>query len=66
MTRYVALLRGINVGGHRHVAMADLRALPGGLGYGDVSTSVQSGNAVFSAEDTDWRTVGRLLEVAEG
>lgn len=50
MTRYVALLRGINVGPHRRVAMADLRALMGRLDYGEVQTLLQSGNAVFAAE----------------
>jgi uncharacterized protein (DUF1697 family) len=49
MTRYLALLRGINVGAHKRVAMADLRSLLVGLGYGDVQTLLQSGNAVFSA-----------------
>jgi len=48
MPRYVALLRGINVGGVR-VAMADLRAALEGLGYDDVATYVQSGNATFTA-----------------
>jgi uncharacterized protein (DUF1697 family) len=47
MPRYVALLRGINVGGVR-VAMADLRAALEGLGYDDVATYVQSGNATFT------------------
>ena len=48
MTSYVALLRGINVGGNNRLAMADLRSLLGGLGYTDVRTVLQSGNAVFS------------------
>jgi uncharacterized protein (DUF1697 family) len=61
VTRYVALLRGINVGAHRRVAMADLRALMGGLGYGDVQTLLQSGNAVFAAEGSPER-VTRDLE----
>lgn len=51
MTRYLALLRGINVGPHKRVAMADLRALMAGLGYGDVRTLLQSGNMVFAAAD---------------
>jgi uncharacterized protein (DUF1697 family) len=51
MTRYVALLRGINVGPHKRVAMADLRALMAELGYGDVQTLLQSGNVVFVADD---------------
>jgi uncharacterized protein (DUF1697 family) len=46
---YVALLRGINLGSKRRVAMADLRALLDGLGYADVRTHLQSGNAVFGA-----------------
>lgn len=48
-TRYVALLKGINVGRANRIAMADLRALLAGLGYQDVSTHLQSGNAVFTA-----------------
>jgi uncharacterized protein (DUF1697 family) len=51
MTRYAALLRGINVGGRRSVKMADLRALLSDLGYADVTTLLQSGNAVFTAPD---------------
>jgi uncharacterized protein (DUF1697 family) len=48
-TWHVALLRGINVGRAKRVAMADLRALFEGLGYGDVRTLLNSGNVVFSA-----------------
>lgn len=48
MGTFVALLRGVNVGG-RTVPMAELRACLSGLGYDDVRTYVQSGNAVFSA-----------------
>lgn len=47
--RYAALLRGINVGGNAKIVMADLRALLEGLGYDDVVTLLQSGNAVFTA-----------------
>ena len=46
--RQVALLRGINVGRAKRVAMADLRALVEGLGYGDVRTLLNSGNVVFT------------------
>jgi uncharacterized protein (DUF1697 family) len=49
VTRYVALLRGVNVGGRTKVPMADLRDLVRGLGHDDVSTYVQSGNVMFSA-----------------
>jgi uncharacterized protein (DUF1697 family) len=45
---HVALLRGINVGKAKRVAMADLRALVAGLGYRDVRTLLNSGNVVFT------------------
>lgn len=47
--RYVALFRGINVGKAKRVAMADLRALFARLGFTDVKTLLNSGNAVFTA-----------------
>lgn len=50
-TRYIALLRGVNVGRNKRIAMADLRALLAGLGYSDVQTLLQSGNAVFRSAD---------------
>ncbi len=47
--RYVALLRGINLGARRRVAMADLRGWLAELGYTDVRTLLQSGNVVFTS-----------------
>ena len=47
--RRVALLRGINVGTAKRVAMADLRRLFEDLGYRDVRTLLNSGNVVFTA-----------------
>jgi uncharacterized protein (DUF1697 family) len=47
--RQVALLRGINVGRAKRVAMADLRALVAELGYADVRTLLNSGNVVYAA-----------------
>ncbi|MFD6167889.1 DUF1697 domain-containing protein [Streptomyces coeruleorubidus] len=52
-TTYAALLRGINVGGSRKVPMADLRTLLTGLGYEDVRTYLQSGQAVFASGHGD-------------
>ncbi|HLK46432.1 MAG TPA: DUF1697 domain-containing protein, partial [Acidimicrobiales bacterium] len=49
LTRYVALLRGVNVGGANRLAMADLRALVEGLGFERVETFIQSGNVLFDA-----------------
>ena len=49
MARYVALFRGINVGKAKRIAMADLRALLESLGFRQVRTLLNSGNAVFTA-----------------
>jgi uncharacterized protein (DUF1697 family) len=46
---HAALLRGINVGRAKRVAMADLRGIVAGLGYQDVRTLLNSGNVVFTA-----------------
>lgn len=50
MARYVALLRGINVGGRRKVPMGDLRDLATDLGWSSVGTHLNSGNLIFSAD----------------
>ena len=47
--RYVALFKGINVGKAKRIAMDDLRVLFGKLGFTDVQTLLNSGNAVFTA-----------------
>jgi uncharacterized protein (DUF1697 family) len=49
MKRHIALLRGINVGKAKRVPMADLRTLMADLGYANVRTLLNSGNAVFDA-----------------
>jgi uncharacterized protein (DUF1697 family) len=48
--KFVALLRGINVGGRTSLKMAELRTLAEEIGWRDVATYVQSGNLVFEAE----------------
>ena len=48
--RYVALLRAVNVGGRNPVPMAELREAFTGAGFTDVSTYIQSGNVLFSAD----------------
>ena len=50
-TRFVALLRGVNVGRANRVPMAELRDLLGSLGYGEVRTLLNSGNAVFGGTE---------------
>jgi len=48
--KLVIFLRGINVGGHKKIPMADLRKLLADRGYEDVKTYLQSGNAVVSSD----------------
>ena len=62
MTTYVALLRGINVGGHKPVAMADLHHLLTQLGLADARSLLQSGNLVFGANGRTAARLERLLE----
>lgn len=64
MTAYLALLRGINVGGRQRMSMADLRALLAGLGHTEVLTHLQSGNALFSSPRTDSGGLAAELEQA--
>jgi len=51
VTRYAALLRGINVGGAKRITMAELRAAFETQGFADVRTLLQSGNVVFDSAD---------------
>jgi uncharacterized protein (DUF1697 family) len=62
MPTHVALLRGINLGGHNKVAMADLRKVVTSLGHADVTTYIQSGNVVFSTSQTDTAALAAALE----
>ena len=64
MPTHVALLRGINLGGHKKVAMADLRELVTSLGHADVATYIQSGNVVFSTGQSDNAELAAALEEA--
>ncbi len=53
MSRYVALLRAVNVGGTGRLAMTDLARLCEAAGFARVRTSIASGNAVFSGDGTE-------------
>ena len=64
VTAYLALLRGINVSRDNRIAMADLRALLTDLGYSDVTTYLQSGNALFRSDRTDPDAIAADLEAA--
>ncbi|HAV38154.1 MAG TPA: hypothetical protein DCX52_17695 [Massilia sp.] len=60
--RYIALLRGVNVGRAKRVAMADLRKLVEELGYADVRSVLNSGNIVFSADELDPAVAAAAIE----
>jgi uncharacterized protein (DUF1697 family) len=64
--RHVALIRGINVGRAKRVAMADLRGLLAELGYREVQTLLNSGNVVFSAGREKPSRMGKRIEAAMG
>jgi uncharacterized protein (DUF1697 family) len=62
LTPYVALLRGINVGGNRKVPMADLVRVFTGAGCNAVRTYIQSGNVVFEAPGNAKGLAAKLAE----
>lgn len=69
MSVYVALLRGVNVGGHRKVPMADLREALTAAGFGRVRTYIQSGNIVVDADagpQEVGKRIGAVIEAGFG
>jgi uncharacterized protein (DUF1697 family) len=66
MPAFIALLRGVNVGGAKRVPMADWRALMAELGYTHVATLLNSGNAVFHASGSASATKGHAQAIAKG
>ncbi len=70
MPSFIALLRGINVGKAKRVPMAELRALLQELGYTDVATLLNSGNAVFraakGAPDSHAQRIAAAIEARMG
>lgn len=62
MPAYVALLRGINVGGKNIIRMADLRRCFEGMGFEGVRSYIQSGNVIFGAEETDRAALAEHIE----
>lgn len=62
MTKYIALLRGINVGGHHKVPMAELKTKMAQWGYKNVITLLNSGNIVFESDETEAEEVESSLQ----
>lgn len=64
MAVYISLIRGINVGGHKIIKMAALRALYESMGLAGAQTLLQSGNVVFAANQSDRPGLARQIEQA--
>jgi len=64
VTIYIALLRGINVGGNKKVAMSDLRSLAAELGFEEPRTILQSGNLLFRGRAQRTESIERRLDGA--
>ena len=60
--RYVAFLRGINVGGKKLIKMPDLRRVLESLGLNNVRTFIASGNVLFETSQTNRDTLARKIE----
>lgn len=61
---YVALLRGVNAGRAKRIAMADLRKVIADLGFSNVRTLLNSGNAVFMGPQAPHKQIRRMIEEA--
>lgn len=62
MIKYIALLRGINVGGKNKIPMADLRKTFEAYGFTDVSTYINSGNIFFTSTEKDSMTLKTICQ----
>lgn len=62
MKKYIALFRGINVGGRNIIRMAELRELMADLGCAEVKSYIQSGNLVFSRNDGDRAALSEQIQ----
>lgn len=63
---YVALLRGINVGGNKKVEMSKLKKVFESLGFTNVSTYINSGNVIFQSDKEDFSKIEKSLEKTFG
>lgn len=64
MQKYIALLRGINVGGKNKISMQELKMIFEDNGYKDVVTYINSGNVIFSSRNDDEREIRKRCELA--
>jgi len=64
MKTYIVLLRGINVGGHRRVPMAELRELLSNSGFRNVKTYIQSGNVILESTKDSSQNIEDIIHKA--
>ncbi|OUR94541.1 hypothetical protein A9Q87_02590 [Flavobacteriales bacterium 34_180_T64] len=64
MKTYIALLKGINVGGHKKVPMAELRELLSENGLENVQTYIQSGNVIFQSSEVNFQKLENSIQMS--
>ena len=60
---YIALLRGINIGPHKRIKMADLRRAFKAWGFSNIRTLLATGNVLFESDETDTMVLQQTIEV---
>jgi uncharacterized protein (DUF1697 family) len=61
MTRYISILRGINVGGHKIIKMNNLRLSFEQLGFSNTQSYIQSGNLIFNYHETENKELEKII-----
>ncbi|MDR1537006.1 MAG: DUF1697 domain-containing protein [Clostridiales bacterium] len=64
MRKFIALLRGVNVGGNNRIAMTELKTAFAGAGFSNALTYINSGNVIFDSETADESAITRQCEEA--
>lgn len=62
LNRYIALIRGINVGGYAVIKMSELKKMFEQLGFINITTYIQSGNVIFSSGETNKEKLAGMIE----
>jgi uncharacterized protein (DUF1697 family) len=63
MKKYLSILRGINVGGHKTVKMDKLKSMYEDIGFQQVKTYLQSGNVIFQTHETAAKTLENMISI---
>ncbi|MEM5563829.1 DUF1697 domain-containing protein [Psychroserpens sp. AS72] len=65
MIKFIILIRGINVGGHKKVQMSELRELLAKVGFQDVKTYIQSGNIILNASEENSKVESKVKQTIQ-